>query len=81
MINKFSDGTPITPYLASAYAECFCEGEGASQLDQIRAWCFLIGTKLVYQLQGWYGRQAQNLIEQGIVSPSGDLLVDEEMFI
>ena len=57
-----------TPYLASAYAEGFCEGEGASQDDQIEAWQYLLDSGLCWQLQGWYGRTAKDLIEQGIIT-------------
>ena len=33
----------------------------------IRAWQYLIDTGLVWQLQGWFGRTANQLIEQGII--------------
>jgi hypothetical protein len=55
-----------TQYLATAYAEGFCEGEGASEEEQISAWQYLIDTGLRWQLQGWFGRTASNLIEQGV---------------
>jgi len=58
----------ITPYLACAIAEGFCEGEGASETQQIEAWQYLHDSKLAYSLQGWYGRTAQALIEQGIIN-------------
>jgi len=71
METKFEDETQITPYLASAYAEGFCEGEGASQNDQVRAWSYLIGTGLAYSLQGWYGRTANSMIEDGLFEKDG----------
>lgn len=46
----------LTPYLASAYAEGFCEGENATADQQRDAWQYLHDTKIGYQLQGWYGR-------------------------
>lgn len=67
----FESGTKITPFLASAYAEGFCDGEGASQEDQLRAWAYLIKTGMCWSLQGFYGRTASALIEQGIISPDG----------
>jgi hypothetical protein len=59
----FTDGTEITPYLATAYAEGFCEGDGASHTDQIKAWSFLCGTRFEYLLQGWFGRQIKSFIQ------------------
>jgi len=56
----------MTTYEAVSIAEGFCEGEGASEEQQIEAWQFLIDTGLAWKLQGWFGRQAVALIEQGI---------------
>lgn len=58
-----------TPYLATAYAEGFCEGEGASEEEQIEAWQYLIDTGLCYKLQGTFGRTADFLIESGKCLP------------
>lgn len=68
---KFEDSTEITPYLASAYAEEFCEGEDASQTDRIKAWSYLCGTRIGYSLQGWYGRTITSLIENDIMTRDG----------
>jgi len=57
----------MTPYLACAIAEGFCEGEGASEEQQIEAWQYLHTTRLAYSLQGWYGRSAQYLLETGVI--------------
>ena len=57
----------LTPYLAAAIAEGFCEGEGASESQQIDAWQYLHDTKLAYQLQGFFGRTASSLLQQGII--------------
>lgn len=44
-----------------------CEGlVTADDDEQIQAWQHLIDTALVWQLQGWYGRTATRLIEEGI---------------
>lgn len=55
----------MTPYLASAIVEGFCEGEGATQEEQLIAWQFLHDTKIGYSLQGWYGRTLQVLLRNG----------------
>lgn len=44
--------------------------EGAIEVDedkQIEAWQYLVDTGLVWSLQGWFGRTAMDLIEQGII--------------
>lgn len=64
----------FTPYLATAYAEGFLEGEGATEQEQLEAWAYLIKTGLCWRLQGWYGRTAQWLIEDKIISKEGEIL-------
>jgi hypothetical protein len=71
-----------TPYLATAYAEGFCEGENATQEETIEAWAYLIKSGLCFQLQGFFGRTASNLIEEGYISKLGDInwdLVEESI--
>ena len=58
----------MTPYLASAIAEGFCEGENATREQQIEAWQYLHDTGIAYSLQGWYGRTAKQLLEEGIIN-------------
>lgn len=57
----------MTGYLACAIAEGFCEGEGATEKMQVTAWQWLHDTKRAYSLQGWYGRNAQSLLENGVI--------------
>ena len=54
-------------YTAVAIAEGFCEGENATREEQIEAWQHLVNTGLAWSLQGWFGRVAAALIEQGII--------------
>lgn len=61
------DRKTMTPYLAIAIAEGFCEGECASREEQIKAWQYIVDHKLYLHLQGWFGRTAAALIEQGII--------------
>ena len=69
----FNETEILTPYLACAIAEGFCEGENASGDDRIKAWAFLIRTGQCWSLQGWFGRTARDLIESGIISPEGEI--------
>ena len=57
----------MTLYLACARAEGFCEGEGATKEQQIEAWQWLHDKGPAYKLQGWYGRTARALINEGII--------------
>lgn len=63
-----------TPYLASAYAEGYCEGENATTQEQLEAWAYLIKTGLCWTLQGWYGRMATDLINNNIISSDGEII-------
>jgi hypothetical protein len=51
-------------YTAVGIAEGFVESESKEQ--QIEAWQHLIDTGLAWTLQGWFGRTAKYLIEQGV---------------
>ena len=51
-------------YTAVGLAEGFIEAGSEEQV--IEAWQYLIDTGLAYRLQGWFGRTATDLIEQGI---------------
>jgi hypothetical protein len=62
-----------TLYMATAYAEGFCEGEGATDEEQLEAWAYLIKTGHCWSLQGWFGRTASQLIEQGIITKEGEI--------
>ena len=55
-------------YTATGLAEGFIDAESEEQV--IEAWQFLIDTGLCWRLQGFFGRTARDLIEQGICSPA-----------
>ena len=52
-------------YLATGLAEGFEQG---TEQEVIAAWQYLHDTGLAYKLQGWFGRTAKQLIEQGIIN-------------
>ena len=55
----------ITDYQAIGLAEGFEEG---TKEHIIEAWQYLHNTGLAYKLQGWFGRTAQSLLEQGVIN-------------
>lgn len=55
-------------YTAVGIAEGFIESESNNQV--IEAWQHLIDTGMAWQLQGWFGRTARDLIEQGYCIPA-----------
>jgi hypothetical protein len=56
----------MTNYEAVGIAEGFVEAENEEQA--IAAWQHLIDTGLAWTLQGWFGRTAKALIENGVCS-------------
>ena len=54
-------------YTAVGLAEGFIESDDKKEI--INAWQHLIDTGLVNHLQGFFGRTAKRLIEQGICKP------------
>ena len=53
-------------YEATGLAEGFIEAESEEQI--IEAWQYLHDTGLAYSLQGWFGRTAHHLIQEGIIN-------------
>lgn len=56
----------INSFNAVGIAEGFIEAESEEQV--VEAWQFLVDSGLAWQLQGWFGRTAKQLIEQGVIS-------------
>ena len=52
-------------YTAVAIAEGFQSAQ--SYGEYVDAWQHLHNTGLAYRLQGWFGRTAQRLIEEGVI--------------
>lgn len=52
-------------YQAVGLAEGFIEAESEEQV--IEAWQYLHDTRLGYQLQGFFGRTLNQLLEEGII--------------
>ena len=50
--------------MAVGLAEGFEEG---TEEEIIEAWQYLHNTGLAYKLQGWFGRTAQQLIQEGVI--------------
>ena len=40
----------------------------ATEEEQAQAWQYLHDSGLAYQMQGWFGRTAQQLIEAGVIT-------------
>lgn len=56
-------------YNACAIAEGF-DGEEHTREELEAAWQYLVDTGLAWRLQGWYGRNAAALIENGVIQPA-----------
>lgn len=69
--NKYRDMKfykSLDSYLATAYAEGFCEGEGATMDEQLCAWQYIWDKGLWKGLQGFFGRTVHSLIESGTIA-------------
>jgi hypothetical protein len=55
----FDDFTAVG--IAEGFIDCDSED------DMIKAWQHLVDTGLAWKLQGWFGRTAHDLIEQGLL--------------
>jgi len=56
----------MTDFEAIGYAEGFVEPASKEQI--IEAWQHLVDTGLAWRLQGWFGRNAKRMIEEGIIN-------------
>jgi len=62
-----TSGEPMDTYTAVGIAEGFiaCSDDGVYQ----QAWQQLIDTGMAWSLQGWFGRTAMRMIEEGYCQP------------
>lgn len=60
----------MTNLEAIGIAEGFIESK--SQEQEVEAWQHLVNTGLAWTLQGWFGRTAQGLIDEGVIKRKGE---------
>lgn len=56
----------MTQFDAVGIAEGWIEADSEEQY--LAAWQYLVDTKLAWSLQGWFGRTARDLIDNGLIS-------------
>lgn len=56
-------------YTACSIAEGF-SNKKHTEAEVHDAWQYLVDTGLAWQLQGWYGRNATDLIKNGLIKPA-----------
>ena len=64
LTKTLTNGVLMDNYTAVGIAEGFIDADSEEQY--IGAWQHLINTGMAWTLQGWFGRTAQALIEQGV---------------
>ena len=67
-IRQSKEYKDMTNYLACAYAEGFCEGENATEEEQLAAWQYISDKGIWKGLQGFYGRTVAALLENGTIN-------------
>ena len=60
----------INSFNAVGIAEGFIQADSEEQV--IEAWQYLIDSGLAWKLQGWFGRTAQGLLNEGIITNNNE---------
>lgn len=63
------NASEIDTFVAVGIAEGFIEAE--SEAQYFKAWQILVDTGLAWQLQGFFGRKAKQLINEGYITAKG----------
>ena len=71
MTDGYYEGEPVETGMNTYDAIGLCEGfvKAESEDQIIEAWQYLHDTGLAYRMQGWFGRMAQAMIEEGVITP------------
>lgn len=70
MNNNNTTSETLDDFTAIGIAEGFIEEEDKTRI--LAAWQYLVDTGLAWRLQGKFGRQANTMIEQGLIKPAGN---------
>lgn len=62
---------------AIEYIESFGEGENATDEEKMQAWAYIIRTGYAWSLQGFYGREAKRLINEGYISEDEGIILKQ----
>ena len=66
-IQESNEYKELDNYTATSIAEGFDGGEDATDEQKQAAWQYLHDTGMAYTLQGFFGRNARHLIQEGII--------------
>jgi len=70
-----NEGKKMTTYDAVMIAEGVYPGD-TDQLQE--AWQIIVDSGLAWSLQGWFGRRAMDLIEEGLCNPPREIKAPTE---